>query len=125
MQLHHCPRCGRTSVHSILAGTQRRHTHHNSTGAGRKAALLLSLAVPVHYVSSRSSGARSVSNLAVPSQPSVLAVQVVVAGTPNQVAESMKNAEQYREQLEERGLLIVPLPIFNTENDTVQVASPL
>lgn len=54
-----------------------------------------------------------------------LTVQVVVAGTPGQVAESMRNAEQYREQLEERGLLIVPLPIFNTENDTVQVLSPL
>lgn len=48
-------------------------------------------------------------------------MQVVVAGTPDQVAESMRNAEQYREQLEERGLLIVPLPIFNADNDTVQV----
>ncbi|KAK9843863.1 hypothetical protein WJX84_010997 [Apatococcus fuscideae] len=48
---------------------------------------------------------------------------VVVAGTPEQVAESMKRAEDCREQLEERGLLIVPLPIFNADNDNVQPAS--
>ena len=48
-------------------------------------------------------------------------MQVVVAGTPSQVAESMRRAEELKEQIEERGLLIVPLPIFNPDNDSVQV----
>ncbi len=54
-------------------------------------------------------------------QHKIQCAQVVVAGTPSQVAESMERAEEYKEQIQERGLLIVPLPIFNIDNDRVQV----
>ncbi len=39
-------------------------------------------------------------------------MQVVVAGSSQQVQEALQQAEQHREQLQERGVLVVPLPIF-------------
>ncbi len=41
-----------------------------------------------------------------------LAMQVVAAGSPQQVADAMRDAEQYKEPLMERGVLVVPLPIY-------------
>ena len=40
------------------------------------------------------------------------ATQVIAAGSPSQVAAAMADAEPLREQLQERGVLVVPLPIF-------------
>lgn len=39
-------------------------------------------------------------------------VQVIAAGSPAQVAAAVAAAEPLREQLQERGVLVVPLPIF-------------
>ena len=39
-------------------------------------------------------------------------MQVVAAGSPQQVADAMRDAEQYKEPLMERGVLVVPLPIY-------------
>ena len=39
-------------------------------------------------------------------------LQVVAAGSPQQVADAMRDAEQYKEPLMERGVLVVPLPIY-------------
>jgi len=44
-------------------------------------------------------------------------LQVVAAGSPQQVADAMKDAEQYKEPLMERAVLVVPLPIY--EGDAV------
>ena len=44
------------------------------------------------------------------------AVQVIVAGTSKQVSEALKEAEEFREPLVERGVLVVPLPIFEDSN---------
>jgi hypothetical protein len=38
---------------------------------------------------------------------------VLLAGTPSQVAASLAAAEPYREQLLQRGVFIVPVPIFD------------
>ena len=38
--------------------------------------------------------------------------QVIAAGSPAQVAEALSTAAPYREALLERGVLVVPLPIF-------------
>lgn len=48
------------------------------------------------------------------------AVQVIVAGTSQQVQDALEAAEDFREQLQQRGVLVVPLPIFadtNAEKD--------
>ncbi|CAK0757207.1 hypothetical protein CVIRNUC_002521 [Coccomyxa viridis] len=37
---------------------------------------------------------------------------VIAAGSPQQVADAMKEAEQFREPLLERGVLVIPLPIY-------------
>ena len=42
-------------------------------------------------------------------------VQVVAAGSPQQVADAMRDAEQYKEPLLERGVLVIPLPIYEGE----------
>ena len=42
-------------------------------------------------------------------------VQVVAAGSPQQVADAMKDAEQYKEPLLERAVLVIPLPIYEGE----------
>ena len=39
-------------------------------------------------------------------------MQVIAAGSPAQVAAAVAAAEPLREQLQERGVLVVPLPIF-------------
>lgn len=43
-------------------------------------------------------------------------LQVIVAGTSQQVAEALEEAEDFREALVERGVLVVPLPIFEDSN---------
>lgn len=42
-------------------------------------------------------------------------MQVVAAGSPQQVADAMRDAEQYKEPLLERGVLVIPLPIYEGE----------
>ncbi len=42
-------------------------------------------------------------------------MQVVAAGSPQQIADAMRDAEQYREALLERAVLIIPLPIYGGE----------
>ena len=42
-------------------------------------------------------------------------VQVVAAGSPQQVADAMRDAEQYKEPLLERAVLVIPLPIYEGE----------
>lgn len=42
----------------------------------------------------------------------IFTLQVVAAGSPQQVADAMKDAEQYKEPLLERGVLVIPLPIY-------------
>jgi hypothetical protein len=42
----------------------------------------------------------------------MLPLQVIAAGSPEQVAAAVQAAEPLREQLQERGVLVVPLPIF-------------
>ena len=37
---------------------------------------------------------------------------MIAAGSPQQVADAMKEAEQFREPLLERGVLVIPLPIY-------------
>ena len=37
---------------------------------------------------------------------------VLFAGTPEQCRATVEHAEQYRDKLEERGVLLVPLPIY-------------
>ena len=46
-------------------------------------------------------------------KPGRSTAQVIVAGTQQQVEEAVDAAEPLREQLTERGVLIVPLPIFD------------
>lgn len=41
--------------------------------------------------------------------------QVLVAGTPKQVEAAVAEAEPLREQLEERSVFVVPLPVFRAE----------
>ena len=43
-------------------------------------------------------------------------MQVIVAGTSQQVAAALEEAEEFREPLVERGVLVVPLPIFEDSN---------
>lgn len=43
-------------------------------------------------------------------------VQVIVAGTSQQVAAALEEAEEFRQPLVERGVLVVPLPIFEGSN---------
>ena len=43
-------------------------------------------------------------------------MQVIVAGTSQQVSEALEEAEEFREPLVERGVLVVPLPIFEDSN---------
>lgn len=45
-----------------------------------------------------------------------MSAQVLVAGTPKQVEASVAKAEPLREQLEERGVFVVPLPVFDTSS---------
>ena len=47
-----------------------------------------------------------------------MAMQVVAAGSPQQVADAMREAEQYKEPLMERGVLVVPLPIYEGDAAT-------
>ena len=42
--------------------------------------------------------------------------QVLAAGTPQQVADAVQAAEPYKEALAERGVLLVPLPIYAAED---------
>ena len=42
--------------------------------------------------------------------------QVLAAGTPQQVAEAVEAAQPYKEQLAERGVLLIPLPIYAAED---------
>lgn len=42
--------------------------------------------------------------------------QVIAAGTPEQVAAALEAAEPLREQLLERGVLVVPLPVFQGDS---------
>lgn len=47
-------------------------------------------------------------------------LQVIVAGTAQQVQDALEGAEEFKEALQERGVLVVPLPIFaktNAEKD--------
>lgn len=39
-----------------------------------------------------------------------------MAGTSQQVSEALEEAEEFREPLVERGVLVVPLPIFEDSN---------
>lgn len=38
---------------------------------------------------------------------------VLLAGTPSQVAESLRQAKPFRERLEQRGVFVIPVPIFD------------
>lgn len=42
--------------------------------------------------------------------------QVLAAGTPQQVADAVEAAQPYKEQLSERGVLLIPLPIYAAED---------
>ena len=42
--------------------------------------------------------------------------QVIVAGTSQQVQDALEEAEDFREPLEERGVMVIPLPIFEDSN---------
>lgn len=42
--------------------------------------------------------------------------QVIVAGTSQQVQDALEEAEEFREPLEERGVMVIPLPIFEDSN---------
>lgn len=45
---------------------------------------------------------------------------MIVAGTAQQVQEALEDAEEFKEALQERGVLVIPLPIFadtNAEKD--------
>ena len=55
------------------------------------------------------------------------ALQVLVAGTSEQVNNAIKAAEPYKEQLQERGVVVVPLPIFedsDSANDQSTALQP-
>ena len=55
------------------------------------------------------------------------ALQVLVAGTSEQVNNAIKAAEPYKEQLQERGVVVVPLPIFedsDSANDQSTALEP-
>lgn len=41
---------------------------------------------------------------------------VIVAGTSQQVQDALEEAEEFREPLEERGVMVIPLPIFEGSN---------
>jgi len=41
---------------------------------------------------------------------------VIVAGTSQQVQDALEEAEEFREPLEERGVMVIPLPIFEDSN---------
>lgn len=41
-------------------------------------------------------------------------LQVVVAGTSEQVEEALATAAEYKDKLQERGVLVVPLPIYES-----------
>ena len=43
-------------------------------------------------------------------------MQVIVAGTSKQVSDALEEAEEFREPLVERGVLVIPLPIFEDSN---------
>lgn len=43
-------------------------------------------------------------------------LQVIVAGTAQQVQDALEGAEEFKEALQERGVLVVPLPIFANTN---------
>ena len=47
-------------------------------------------------------------------------LQVLVAGTPEQVEASVAAAEPFREELTERGVLVVPLPLFSSAGQNRQ-----
>lgn len=49
-------------------------------------------------------------------QQSCSVLQVIVAGTSKQVSEALEEAEEFREPLVDRGVLVVPLPIFEDSN---------
>lgn len=42
--------------------------------------------------------------------------QVLAAGTPQQVAEAVEAAQPYKEALSERGVLLIPVPIYAAED---------
>lgn len=41
---------------------------------------------------------------------------MIVAGTSKQVSDALEEAEEFREPLVERGVLVIPLPIFEDSN---------
>lgn len=43
-------------------------------------------------------------------------MQVIVAGTSQQVSDALEEAEEFREPLVERGVMVIPLPIFEESN---------
>lgn len=43
---------------------------------------------------------------------------MLVAGTPTQVAASLAAAEPYKQQLQERGVLVVPLPFMAADSSS-------
>ena len=45
-------------------------------------------------------------------------MQILVAGTPQQVDKAIEAAEPLREELIERGVLLVPLPLFGQDAQT-------
>ena len=46
----------------------------------------------------------------------LVVLQVIVAGTSQQVQDALEEAEEFRDPLEERGVMIIPLPIFADSN---------
>ena len=55
---------------------------------------------------------------------SVLVLQILVAGTPQQVAEAVQVAESLREELTERAILVVPLPLYSSDGELSQPDVP-
>lgn len=52
-------------------------------------------------------------------------LQILVAGTSEQVRNSIETAESLREELAERGVLLVPLPLFDSQNNTAETSPSL
>ena len=52
-------------------------------------------------------------------------LQVLFAGTPAQVTEAIDAAEPFKEDLVERGVLLVPLPIYSGESSEDTSVAPL
>ena len=49
-----------------------------------------------------------------------VSAQILVAGTAEQVNKAMETAESLKDELLDRGVLVVPLPVFEGQSDAAQ-----